>query len=49
MKTYVLAMSKDGINIDSEKTIRSEKEPGFWTCYEIAAARDCDWWTVTEV
>lgn len=49
MKTYILIMSKNGIWIDAETEIKAENEPGFWECYEIAAAHGCSLWTLEEV
>lgn len=49
MKKWILTASVDAVNIDFETVIESETEPGFWECYELAAAHGCDYFTITEV
>lgn len=48
MKKYILTCSVDGIDIDYETEIHAEREPDFWTCYEIAATHGCDLWALQE-
>ena len=48
MKNWILTASRDGINIDFETIIESDTEPGFWACYELAAAHNCDFFSITE-
>lgn len=49
MKNWRLTASRDGVWIDFKTIIESETEPDFWTCYDIAAAHGCDYFTVSEV
>lgn len=49
MKNYILTMSRDAINIYKEITIRAEKAPDFWECYELAAKNKCDYFYIMEV
>ena len=49
MKRYELVCSRDGVGIDCFVTIEAECEPGFWTCYNIAAEHGCDFFTLEEV
>lgn len=49
MKKWLLTASVDGVNIDYEEIIESNDEPGFWTCYEIAEAHGCDFFSVDEI
>ena len=49
MKKFELICSIDGNNIDYEEIIRSETEPGFWECFEIASAHGCEFFNVQEV
>ena len=48
MKNYLFTASKDGITVDFETVIRSDSEPGFWDCYELAQANGCELWTCEE-
>jgi len=48
IKRWILTCSVDGIDIDFETILFSESEPGFWTCYDIATANGCDFFTITE-
>lgn len=49
MKNWRLAASRDGERIDFETIIESDTEPDFWTCYDLAAANNCEFFTVEEV
>ena len=49
MKKWLLQCSIDGINIDFETEILSEKEPDFWTCQNIAEENNCSLWLLNEV
>lgn len=49
MKNYILTMSRDAINTYKEITIRAEKEPDFWECYELAVKNKCDYFYIMEV
>ena len=48
MKIFFLVCSSDGIGIDYETQIQAEREPDFWTCYEIATAHGCDFFYISE-
>ena len=49
MKKWILAASRDGINIDFETMLHSETEPEYWECEEIASAHGCPYFTIWEV
>ena len=49
MKRYLLTCSVDAVGVDFEQEITATEEPDFWTCYEIAAAHGCEWFTLEEV
>lgn len=49
MQKWIFTASIDGNLIDYETVIESETEPDFWTCYELAAEHNCDFFSVTEV
>lgn len=49
MKKWILTASTDGNMIDFETIIESETEPGFWECYELATAHNCDFFDIKEV
>ncbi len=49
MRKWEIVMSKDGIDIDAVEIIKSESEPGYWTCDAIAQDHGCDWWYVAEI
>lgn len=49
MKKWILTASRDGIDVDFEKIIESETEPGFWECYELADAAGCTLWSIDEI
>lgn len=49
MKKWLLTASRDGVGIDFECIMKSETEPDFWTCYEVAAAVNCEFFSVEEV
>lgn len=49
MKTWELTASIDGANIDFATLIDSDTEPDFWTCYNIADAHGCPYFSVSEV
>lgn len=49
MKKWILTASRDAVNIDFETVIESENEPDFWTCYNLATAHDCEFFTIQEV
>lgn len=49
MKKWLLTCSVDANLIDYETIIKSDAEPDFWTCYEIAAAHGCDYFNVVEL
>ena len=46
---YILTCSTDGIDIYYEEIIISDKEPGFWECYEIAENHGCEFWTLEKI
>lgn len=46
MKTWFLSCSIDGVNIDFDMIILSEKEPDFYECEKIAHDHDCKYWTI---
>lgn len=48
MKTWELICSVDATNIDYVTTIKADQEPDFWTCYNIAAAHGCEFFTIQE-
>lgn len=48
MQKWILTASTDGVNIDFETVIESDREPSFWECYELAAAHGCEYFTVAE-
>lgn len=48
MKKWVLTASKDAIDIDYMAILESEKEPDFWTCYELAEKHGCIYFTIEE-
>lgn len=43
---WELVCSVDGVDVDYETIIESEKEPGFWECYEIAEEHGCELWSL---
>lgn len=49
MHTWLLTCSTDAVGVDYEEIIRSDDEPDFWTCYEIAAAHDCPFFTCEKI
>lgn len=49
MKKWELTASTDGNMIDYSEIIESETEPDFWTCYNIASAHGCEFFTVEEI
>lgn len=49
MKSWILECSVDADMIDYEEVLQSETEPDFWTCYNIAEAHGCPWFTVSEL
>lgn len=49
MKKWELTASIDGVNIDYSEILKSEVEPDFWTCYDIASAHGCKFFTVEEI
>lgn len=48
MRKYHFTASTDGNNIDYETVLFAMAEPDFWTCYELAAAHGCNFFTVEE-
>ena len=46
MKKWLLTASVDANEIDFETVIDSDTEPDFWTCYELATAHGCPWFSV---
>lgn len=48
MKKWYLTASTDGNMIDFETIIESDTEPDFWTCYDLAASHECEFFSVTE-
>lgn len=46
MKSWFLICSTDGDRINYEATIQADSEPDFWTCYDIAAAHGCEFFTI---
>lgn len=46
---WIITCSVDTIDIDYEQEIESKKEPGFWTCEEIARSHGCDYWSLEAV
>lgn len=48
MKKWTLTASRTGEYIDFECVILAEFEPDFWTCYNIAAANGCDFFSIEE-
>ena len=48
MKKWLLTCSKDGDRINHETTMQADTEPDFWTCYDIAAAHGCEFFTIEE-
>lgn len=48
MKTYLFTASKDGTDVDFETVIRSDSEPSFWDCYELAQSHGCELFTCEE-
>ena len=49
MKKYILTISRDAINIYKEITIKDDKEPDFWKCYNLAQKYNCDYFYITEL
>ena len=49
MKKYILTISRDAINIYKEITIKADKEPDFWKCYNLAQKYNCDYFSITEL
>ena len=49
MKKYILTISRDEINIYKEITIKADKEPDFWKCYNLAQKYNCDYFYITEL
>lgn len=49
MKKWLFTASVDGVSIDFETIIKSDKEPDFWTCYKIAENHNCIFWTIEEI
>lgn len=49
MKKWLFIASVDAVNIDFETIIESDTEPGFWACYELAAAHGCSFFDCQEV
>lgn len=49
MKKWILTASRDRINVDFEKIIEADTEPGFWECYELADAAGCAFFSVDEL
>lgn len=49
MKKWELTASTDGDMIDYSEILEAETEPDFWTCYEIAAAHGCPYFSISEV
>jgi len=46
MKTWYFTASRDGVDIDYSATLRSDSEPGFWTCYKLASQHGCTFWYI---
>lgn len=49
MKKWHFVASRDGAYIDFETILISDTEPDFWTCYDLAALHDCEFFDVREV
>ena len=49
MTKYILTISRDAINIYKEITIKADKEPDFWKCYNLAQKYNCDYFYITEL
>lgn len=49
MRTWEIVCSTDGNMIDHIETVKSDNEPGFWDCQEIAQNNDCEFWYVEEI
>lgn len=45
---WFLECSIDAIMVDYSEVLESDAEPDFWTCYEIAEANGCPFWTISE-
>ena len=48
MRKWILMCSTDADLVDYDEVIESEDEPGFWDCYEIAAAHGCPYFSIYE-
>lgn len=46
IKKWKLTCSIDGINIDYEEIIESNKEPNWWQCQENAEEHRCKLWSI---
>ena len=46
---WLIVQSKSGIGIDAETIIKSDIEPDFWTCYNIANANGCEFFSVEAI
>lgn len=49
MKKWLLTCSIDGNLVDFQTVLFSENEPDFWTCFDIANANNCDYFTIYEL
>lgn len=49
MKKWILTASRDGNLIDYETIIEAEAEPDFWTCYDLASAAGCPFFTIDQM
>ncbi len=49
MNKWLLTASIDGVDIDFETVIESEKEPDFWTCYDLADEHGCLLWSLEPI
>lgn len=49
MRLFEIVCSIDGDQIDYVETVRAYEKPGFWDCYEIAAAHGCEFFHLEEL
>ena len=49
MNKYILTLSRDAINIFKEITLKADREPDFWHCYDLAQKYNCDYFYVSEI
>ena len=49
MRIWHIICSVDADGIDYEEDIISDTEPDYWTCYDIAMSRGCEFFQIYEM